>query len=127
MKTKNLFLAFFCALSLCLVTSACDNIFPDDPSGVLTIDGTSYDIYYGNLIHIQNIDTLQGCHNLILDFSTLVDPATIDAIHAIVNSPDSVAPILDSLTTGNPDEHTSLLLNIVRGHKEKQGINFLFS
>ena len=112
MKTKNLFLAFLCALSLCLVTSACDNIFPDDPSGVLTIDGTSYDIYYGNLIHIQNIDTLQGCHNLILDFSTLVDPATIDAIHAIVNSPDSVAPILDSLTTGNPDEHTSLLLNI---------------
>jgi len=112
MKTKKLFVAFLCSLSLCLITSSCDDIFPDDPSGVMTLDGTSYDIYYGNLIHLQNIDTLQGCHNLILDFSTIVDPTAIDAIQAIVNSPDSVESMLDSLAAGNPDEHTSLLLNI---------------
>lgn len=112
MKTKNVFVAFLCSLSLCIITSSCDDIFPEDPKGVLTIDGTSYDIYYGNLIHIQDIDTLPGCHNLLLDFSSIVDPAAIDAIHAIVSSPDSVESILDSLAAGNPDEHTSLLLNI---------------
>lgn len=112
MKIKISLVAFLCLLSLSIVTSSCDDIFPDDPKGEITIDGTSYDIYYGNLIHIQDIDTLQGCHNLILDFSSIVDPAAIDAIHAIVSSPDSVEAILDSLAAGNPDEHTTLLLNI---------------